>query len=263
VRSLVDEATLAASIDWRAGEPRGDLVLVDASFRALSLTRHFHAQIAGFFSDSEREGRGATSWREGEPDPPPGFRALLTPRGLVLADASPVTSAAARWPGEAWLDPRDARSHEDAKLRRLARYTALGTLLGAPELPAAGERRFEARFPLEIGESGLTNSFVELETVFALETESADGGLVRVHGPLTKVLLVRGRELSERRIDRWLDVAFARGGPEASGELEAVFDPAKRRFREVRSRVTLAHEGSFDGGKGRASVERKLVAKEE
>lgn len=147
LRELSDEATLVASVDLSAGEPRGELVAVVASFRALEVERHFRARFAGFFSETEREGRGKAAWRAGETDPPPDLRGLLAPSGRLLADASPVTSDAARWAGEAWLDPRDRASDDDAKIRRLARYTALGTLLGAPALPPSGERRFEASFP--------------------------------------------------------------------------------------------------------------------
>lgn len=86
---------------------------------------------------------------------------------------------------------------------------------------------------------------------------------MRVHGPLVRVALTRGLGAGERRVDRWLDVAFARGGPQAQGELEATFDPARGRFREVESRIALSHEGVFDGSKGRASFERRLVAREE
>jgi hypothetical protein len=263
LRSLDDDATILASLDLDVKEPRGELALVEASFRSFDVARHFRARISGFFADSEREGRGATSWREGEPDPPPGFRALLAPRGFLLADASPVTSDGARWIGERWLDPRDERSHEDAKIRRLARYVGLGTLLGAPALPEGRARAFEAALPLWIGESGLTNAFVELEAVFALETGPGQGGLVRVHGKLARVRLVRGDEPRSHRVDSWLDLAFARGGPSAEGELDASFDPARGRFREVRSRVALAHEGEFDGGRGRATFERRVTAREE
>jgi hypothetical protein len=262
IHELTDEGTIAGSLDVVLGERKGELAAAAATWSSLAVSRHFHARVDGIFSESVRDGRGATAWHAGEPAPPPGFTALLTPRGFAVLDVSPVTSWPARWNGEDWLEPRDRDSHDDAKIRRMARYTKLGTLLGAPPLPPRGERRFEASFPLELGESGLTNAFVDVEVAFALEQEPAGGGFVRVHGPVSGVKLVRGRE-HERRVDQWIDVAFARGGPEATGELEAVFDPARGRFREVRSRIALAHEGAFEGGKGRATFERRLVAREE
>jgi hypothetical protein len=80
---------------------------------------------------------------------------------------------------------------------------------------------------------------------------------VRVAGPLKGVRLLRG-EGSSRRVDEWLDLAFYRGGPAAKGDLLALFDPAKKAWRDVRSTLALEHKARFEGGSGRATFERKL-----
>jgi hypothetical protein len=48
-----------------------------------------------------------------------------------------------------------------------------------------------------------------------------------------------------------------------SGEREAILDPARGRFREVRSRVAFTYEGAFDGGRGGTEFERRIVARED
>jgi len=258
LRAMSDEATLETDLDLEALTPREGLVPVVATPRALALKRHKHAKIAGFFSDSEEDARGAAAFpAAGVPAPAP-WRLLVEPRGAAFADTTPITSSAGRWSLEGWLHDRDRTSDEDARLCRLVHSTDLGTLLGAPLLPPPGTSHFEATFPLVAGESGLTNKLVDLELVYDLRVSPAEGGLVRVAGPLARVRLVHGEGTSSKGPDQWLDVAFARGGPRAEGSLDALFDPAKGRWKEVRSSVTLSHEGHFDGGSGRASFARTL-----
>jgi hypothetical protein len=258
LRSMSDEATLETDLDLEPLAPREGLTPVVATPRTLAIKRHKHARIAGFFSESEEDARGAAAFPAGDVPAPAPWRLLVSPRGAAFADTTPVSSSAGRWPLEGWLHERDRTSDEDARLRRLVHSTDLGTLLGAPPLPAPGATRFEATFPLVAGESGLTNKLVDLELVYDLKVAPAEGGLVRVAGPLARVRLVHGEGTASKGPDQWLDVAFAHGGPKAEGEIDALFDPAKGRWKEVRSSVTLSHEGRFDGGSGRATFARTL-----
>jgi len=247
LRFMDDAAHLEATLDQEPKEGG----LVEAVPRALSVTRRKRARISGFLSDDEQDAKGNARWKEGEKDPPPAWRFIVSPQG----EAAGVSSAAPLWHLEAFLTAFDRGNDEDARLRRLVHYTDLG-FFGAPPLPS-GER-FEHKVVLELGESGLTNKLVLVEAVFDL-TVTKEGDLLRVQGPLARVKLLRG-EGPSRSVDQWLDVAFAHGGPEAKGELSAVFSIEKKAWREARSTISLEHKGSFDGGSGRATFTRTLRA---
>ncbi len=246
VRSLDDQAKLEAELDLAPLDGGA----VEASATALEVTRRKHARIAGFFSDDEIDARGAARWTKGAPDPPPPWELRVSPRG----ETADVSSRAPLWHLEAWLYAFDRKNDEEARLRRLVHGTDVG-FFGAPPLHEGD--RFEVAFPIELGESGLTNAFVLVEATYALTVREEAGGL-RVSGPLARARLVRGDAKEPGRLDQWIDVAFARGGPAARGELSALFDPAKGSWREASSSLALEYAGRFDGGSGRATFERTV-----
>lgn len=249
LRSMNDEARLEAAFDVTPREGG----LVEAAPRALTVTRRKHGRVAGFFSDSEPDAKGEARWTQGNGTAPPAWRFFVSPRGEAVAD---VSSAAPTWRLEGWFHGFDRSADEDARLRRLVHYLDLG-FFGAPLLAPGAQ--LEATSKLELGESGLTNKLVEVEVVYALSvTQQAD--VLKVSGPLKSIKLLQGEGAGSKRVDQWMDVAFARGGPTASGELVAIFDPAKKCWREVRSTLSLEYRGRFEGGSGRATFERKLRA---
>ncbi len=248
LRSMNDEARVAATFDVT---PR-DGGVVEASPRALEVTRRKHGRVAGFFSDSEPDAKGSARWTQGGGPAPPTWSMIVSPRGEAVAD---TTSAAPQWRLESWLHGFDKHADEDARLRRLVHYLDVG-FFGAPLLAPGGA--FETVTQLEVGESGLTNKLVLLEVTHSLVV-TKESDVLRVAGPVKGVKLLRG-EGGGKRVDQWLDVAFAKGGPTVGGELVALFDPAKKSWREVRSTLSLEWKGRVEGGSGRATFERKLRA---
>ncbi|MEZ0229337.1 MAG: hypothetical protein ACAI25_11980 [Planctomycetota bacterium] len=248
LRSMSDEAKLEATFDVTPREGG----VVEAAPRAVDFARRKHGRVAGFFSDSEPDAKGSARWTQGGGTAPPTWSMIVSPRGEAVADA---TSAAPTWRLEGWLHNFDKHADEDARLRRLVHYLDVG-FFGAPLLAPGSS--FEVVSQLEVGESGLTNKLVLIEVTHLL-TVTREADVLRVAGPVKSVKLLRG-EGGAKRVDQWLDVAFTRGGPNVGGELVAIFDPAKKSWRDVRSTLSLEWTGRVEGGSGRARFERKLRA---
>jgi hypothetical protein len=238
LRFMTDEAHLDAKLTL---EPKD--TVVEAKAHTLTVTRRKRAKIAGFFSDDDRDARGNARWSEGEKEPPPVWQ------------LAPVNSQSPVWHLEAWLTNFDRGNDEEARLRRLVHYTDLG-FLGTPQLPL--KDHFAQAVTLELGEAGLTNKLVLVEAVYDL-TVTRDEGTLLVKGPLAGLKLVHGEGPSQS-VDQWLDVAFARGGPKAEGELSATYSLAKKRWSEARSTLSLEYQGDFEGGSGKATLKRTLRA---